>query len=158
MINDMEVETGETCELPRGVTSEVAAENEQVKAIIKPRLIKQREISEMFLNVIINSLDSVPYGIRWISKQIKKLTKAKFPDMNNSEIGSLIGSFFMLRFINPAIVTPEAYMLVDQKLSTHAKRTTTFVLFIFHFFYFSKKKRKNIIKLIHSFLIMNHNK
>ena len=108
----------------------------------------------MFLDVIIGSLDVVPYGIRWISKQIRKLTKVllfflsfslpfslslvlflttallvqqKFPDVSAFAVGSLVGSFFMLRFINPAVVTPQAYMLVDQQLSTQARRTTTLV-------------------------------
>jgi len=75
MINDIEVETGETCPLPRGVTQEEAASNLDVQKLIAPRLQKLRELSEMFLNVIIDSLDLVPYGIRWISKQIRKLTK-----------------------------------------------------------------------------------
>jgi len=127
MINDIEVETGQTCELPRSVTPEEAEKNQQVQAIIAPRLLKVREISEMFLDVIINSLDLVPYGIRCISKQIRKLTKQKFPDATAFAVGSLVGSFFMLRFINPAIVTPQAYMLVDQQLSVHARRTTTLV-------------------------------
>jgi len=123
----------------------------------------------MFLDVIIGSLDVVPYGIRWISKQIRKLTKVllfflsfffpslfsfsfllflttallvqqKFPDVSAFAVGSLVGSFFMLRFINPAVVTPQAYMLVDQQLSTQARRTTTlvciFTLFFPSFFFF----------------------
>jgi len=97
------------------------------KKIIAPRLLKVKEVSVMFLDVIVNSLDMVPYGIRWISKQIRKLTKQKFPDATPFHVGSLVGSFFMLRFMNPAIVTPQAYMLVDQQLSVHARRTTTLV-------------------------------
>jgi len=51
----------------------------------------------------------------------------KFPDVSAFAVGSLVGSFFMLRFINPAVVTPQAYMLVDQQLSAQARRTTTLV-------------------------------
>jgi Ras GTPase-activating-like protein IQGAP2/3 len=32
-------------------------------------------IANKFLTVIIDSLDQVPYGIRWICKQIRVLTK-----------------------------------------------------------------------------------
>ena len=98
-----------------------------VQQIVAPRVVRVRQISELFLNVIIGSLDQVPYGIRWISKQIRKLTKAKFPDASPFAVGSLIGSFFMLRFINPAVVTPSAYMLVEQQLSANARKTTTLV-------------------------------
>jgi len=121
------VDTGQTSNLPRGVTAEDAAANPRVQQIIAPRIVKVRQISELFLNVIVGSLDIVPYGIRWISKQIRKLTKAKFPDASPFAVGSLIGSFFMLRFINPAVVTPSAYMLVEQQLSPNARKTTTLV-------------------------------
>jgi len=84
MINDIEVETGQTCELPRGITSEEAQENADVQKIIAPRLVKIREISEMFLKVIIDSLEIVPYGIRWISKQIRKLTKVSSSSSSSS--------------------------------------------------------------------------
>lgn len=39
----------------------------------------------------------------------------------------MIGGFFFLRFINPAIVTPQAYMLVDGLPSKHPRRTLTLI-------------------------------
>lgn len=127
MINDMEVETGQTSPLPRSVTPDQAAENSQVKALIKPRVDTLLSLAEEFLDVIILSLDSVPYGIRWICKQIKVLTKRKYPDASEFNVASLIGAFFMLRFMNPAIVTPNAYMLVDHTPSANGRRTLTLV-------------------------------
>jgi hypothetical protein len=41
----------------------------------------------------------------------------------------LIGGFFFLRFINPAIVTPQAYMLVEGVPAKHPRRTLTLVCF-----------------------------
>jgi Ras GTPase-activating-like protein IQGAP2/3 len=40
---------------------------------------------------------------------------------------TLIGSFFFLRFINPAIVTPRSYMLIEQTPAENPKRTLTYV-------------------------------
>ena len=39
----------------------------------------------------------------------------------------MIGGFFFLRFINPAIVTPQAYMLVEGVPAKHPRRTLTLV-------------------------------
>ena len=39
----------------------------------------------------------------------------------------MVGGFFLLRFVNPAIVTPHAYMLVDAQLSNNARRNLTLV-------------------------------
>jgi Ras GTPase-activating-like protein IQGAP2/3 len=75
MIQDIEMETGASSTLRRGLTQEEAGRDENVRAIIAPRLKTLEDIANSFLQTIINSLDQVPYGIRWICKQIKSLTK-----------------------------------------------------------------------------------
>jgi Ras GTPase-activating-like protein IQGAP2/3 len=76
MINQIEEETGSLPpNLPRGVPPEVAAANPDVQAIIAPRLTMLMEIANSFLVTIIDSMESVPYGIRWICKQIRSLTR-----------------------------------------------------------------------------------
>ncbi|KAF9993963.1 glyceraldehyde-3-phosphate dehydrogenase 1, partial [Modicella reniformis] len=76
MINQIEENTGTLPpELPRGVPPEVAAANKDVQAIISPRLGMLMEIANSFLDTILESLDQAPYGIRWICKQIRSLTK-----------------------------------------------------------------------------------
>jgi hypothetical protein len=78
MISQIEEETGSLPEnLPRGVPPEVAATNSDVQAIIAPRLTMLMEIANSFLVTIIDSLDDVPYGIRWICKQIRSLTRVR---------------------------------------------------------------------------------
>src|SRR5882762_2987829 len=147
MINQIEEETGSLPpNLPRGVPPETAAANPDVQAIIAPRLTMLMEIANSFLVTIIDSMDSVPYGIRWICKQIRSLTRVrvatlfhdfidlfslsmqrKYPEATDYAICSLIGGFFFLRFINPAIVTPQAYMLVEGAPAKHPRRTLTLV-------------------------------
>lgn len=128
MINQIEEETGSLPpNLPRGVAPEVAAENLDVQAIIAPRLTMLMEIANSFLVTIIESMESVPYGIRWICKQIRSLTRRKYPEATDYAICSLIGGFFFLRFINPAIVTPQAYMLVEGVPAKHPRRTLTLI-------------------------------
>lgn len=78
MINQIEEETGSLPEnLPRGVPPEAAAANPDVQAIIAPRLTMLMEIANSFLVTIIDSLEDVPYGIRWICKQIRSLTRVR---------------------------------------------------------------------------------
>eukprot|EP00002_Diphylleia_rotans_P009756 TRINITY_DN2009_c0_g1_i1.p1 TRINITY_DN2009_c0_g1~~TRINITY_DN2009_c0_g1_i1.p1 ORF type:complete len:740 (+),score=158.63 TRINITY_DN2009_c0_g1_i1:74-2293(+) len=127
MINDDEAQTGQPSPLPRNVTAEVAAENPRVKGIIEPRVPILQETAQKFLETIIGSLPEIPYGIRYICKQIYSLTKAKFPQATRSELTSLAGGFLLLRFINPAIVTPTAYMLVDSKPGANARKNLTYL-------------------------------
>ncbi|KAL9104651.1 MAG: hypothetical protein Q9187_008876, partial [Circinaria calcarea] len=114
-------------DLPRSVTAEQAEENTKVQAIIAPRLTMLMEIATSFLDTIISGLDETPYGIRWICKQIRSLSRRKYPDAQDQTICTLIGGFFFLRFINPAIVTPRSYMLVDGTPADHPRRALTLI-------------------------------
>lgn len=128
MLEQVEADTGTLPDsMPRGITAEQAAEHPQVQNIIEPRLSSLIEIANGFLDTIINGLEETPYGIRWICKQIRSLTKRKYPDANDQAICTLIGGFFFLRFINPAIVTPKSYMLIDGTPSDRPRRTLTLI-------------------------------
>lgn len=128
MIEHIERDTGSVPDyLPRGVTAEQAAENREVQAIIAPRLTMLMELANSFLETIIQGLDETPYGIRWICKQIRSLSKRKYPDANDQTVCTLIGGFFFLRFINPAIVTPRSYMLIEGQPDENPRRTLTYI-------------------------------
>jgi len=78
MVNQIEEDSGSLpLNLPRGVPPELAAENTDVQTIIAPRLTMLMEIANSFLLTIIESMESVPYGIRWICKQIRSLTRVR---------------------------------------------------------------------------------
>ena len=128
MCDQIQEDTGSLpSSLPRKITGEMAAENMQVQAIIEPRVAMLIDIANGFLNTIMEGLEEAPYGIRWICKQIRSLTKRKYPDANDQVICTLIGGFIFLRFINPAIVTPKSYMLIDGVPAERPRRTLTLV-------------------------------
>ncbi|KAJ5683392.1 hypothetical protein N7462_006557 [Penicillium macrosclerotiorum] len=114
MVKQIEEETGSLPEyLARSVTAEDAAENKQVQAIITPRLKMLTDIANGFLTTIIES--------------IRSLSRRKYPDAQDQTICTLIGGFFFLRFINPAIVTPRSYMLIDATPTDKPRRTLTLI-------------------------------
>jgi Ras GTPase-activating-like protein IQGAP2/3 len=127
MVAEMEIQGTLPADLPRAVTAEQATENERVQQIIAPRVSMLMEIANNFLTTIITGLDETPYGIRWICKQIRSLSRRKYPEALDQTICTLIGGFFFLRFINPAIVTPRSYMLIDATPAENPKRTLTYI-------------------------------
>ncbi|KAI9843086.1 MAG: glyceraldehyde-3-phosphate dehydrogenase 1 [Sclerophora amabilis] len=128
MVAKIQEDTGSLpASLPKAVTAEQAADNDKVQAIIEPRLTLLTEIANNFLTTIIEGLEETPYGIRWICKQIRSLSRRKYPDAQDQVICTLIGGFFFLRFINPAIVTPRSYMLIDGTPAEHPRRTLTLI-------------------------------
>ena len=114
-------------DMPRSVSSEQAASHPEVHKTVQPRVQMLTEIANLFLDTIIRGLEEIPYGIRWICKQIRSLSRRKYPDAQDSTICTLIGGFFFLRFINPAIISPISYMLIDKQPAEHPKRTLTYV-------------------------------
>jgi len=117
--------------LEKGITVEEAAQNREVQKVIAPRVETLMKLANQFLDVIVGGINEVPYGIRWICKQIRSLSKRKYPDAHDDTIVTLIGGFFFLRFINPAIVTPRSYMLIESQPADHPKRTLTYVSALF---------------------------
>jgi len=104
------------------VTMERALRDPQVKEIINYRLKGLEDITSQFFDAIIASLDYVPYGIRWLCKAIYQLCREKFPDTSIENITGLIGGFFLLRFINPAIVSPNNHMLLSNQPRANMRR------------------------------------
>lgn len=133
MVTDREMKDGFLPpDMPKTVTYEEAAENKVVQAIIEPRLKMLMDIGNTFLDTIIAGLEDAPYGIRWICKQIRSLSKRKYPDAQDQTICTLIGGFFFLRFINPAIVTPRSYMLIDSHPGENPRTTLKYVSILEH--------------------------
>ena len=53
-----------------------------------------------------DTIDEVPFGIRWLCKATRALVHEKFPEAETERINAFIGGFFFLRYINPIIATP----------------------------------------------------
>lgn len=74
---------------------------------------KNRELLEKKLEVVLKhltskeTLEKMPAGLRVISKYI-----AEFAAKTNNDVHVLIGSFIFLRYINPAISSPEGFGLL----------------------------------------------
>ena len=102
MLDQIQDETGSLPdELPRRVPPEVAAANPDVQAIIAPRLTMLVEIANSFLLTILDSIETVPYGIRWICKQIRSLTRVRLASAGLTDAAAQIPRGHRLRHLLP---------------------------------------------------------
>lgn len=111
----------------RNPSEDEAAENKYVKRLIPPRVKQLEYIAEHFLSRIIETVDSIPFGIRWICAQLAELAQKKWNEVDRYQIGGLVGGYIYLRFFNPVIVTPESVHFVDKKLSKTMRRNLILV-------------------------------
>ncbi|KAJ3250351.1 glyceraldehyde-3-phosphate dehydrogenase 1 [Chytriomyces hyalinus] len=99
--------------------------------VVEERVQLLVQLVGRFLDTLVESIERVPFEIRWLCKQIWTTAKAKFPQESESNFASLVGGFFLLRYINPAIVSPESVFQPSELdplvQSPNGKRTLTLV-------------------------------
>lgn len=121
-VNQMESQTGEASKLPYDVTPEQAMSHEEVRTRLEASIKNMRTVTDKFLSAIIVSLDKIPYGMRFIAKTLKDTLNEKFPDATEDELLKIVGNLLYYRYMNPAIVAPDAFDIID--LSAGGQLTT----------------------------------
>ncbi|KFV46540.1 Ras GTPase-activating-like IQGAP1, partial [Gavia stellata] len=121
-VNQMESQTGEASKLPYDVTPEQALNHEEVRTRLDASIRNMRTVTDKFLSAIISSVDKIPYGMRFIAKVLKDSLHEKFPDAGEDELLKIVGNLLYYRYMNPAIVAPDAFDIID--LSAGGQLTT----------------------------------
>ncbi|XP_039932955.2 ras GTPase-activating-like protein IQGAP1, partial [Hirundo rustica] len=121
-VNQMESQTGEASKLPYDVTPEQALSHEEVRTRLDASIRNMRTVTDKFLSAIISSVDKIPYGMRFIAKVLKDSLHDKFPDAGEDELLKIVGNILYYRYMNPAIVAPDAFDIID--LSAGGQLTT----------------------------------
>uniref|UniRef100_A0A674P519 IQ motif containing GTPase activating protein 1 n=1 Tax=Takifugu rubripes TaxID=31033 RepID=A0A674P519_TAKRU len=112
-VNQMETQTGEASKLPYDVTPEQAMSHEEVRTRLEASIKNMKTITDKFLSAIIVSVDKIPYGMRFISKVLKDSLQEKFPDATEDELLKIVGNLLYYRYMNPAIVAPDAFDIIE---------------------------------------------
>ncbi|XP_032416791.1 ras GTPase-activating-like protein IQGAP1 [Xiphophorus hellerii] len=112
-VNQMESQTGEASKLPYDVTPEQAMSHEEVRTRLEASIKHMKSITDKFLSAITVSVDKIPYGMRFISKVLKDTLQEKFPDSTEDELLKIVGNLLYYRYMNPAIVAPDAFDIIE---------------------------------------------
>ncbi|KAF3695882.1 Ras GTPase-activating-like protein IQGAP1 p195 [Channa argus] len=112
-VNHLETATGEASKLPYEVTPEQAMSHEEVRNRLEASSLALRTATDKVLNSIVSSLDNIPYGMRYIAKVLKNSLHKKFPDASEDELVKIVGNLLYYRYMNPAIVAPDGFDIID---------------------------------------------
>uniref|UniRef100_A0A803YD34 IQ motif containing GTPase activating protein 1 n=1 Tax=Meleagris gallopavo TaxID=9103 RepID=A0A803YD34_MELGA len=121
-VNQMESQTGEASKLPYDVTPEQALNHDEVRTRLDASIRNMKTVTDKFLSAIVGSVDKIPYGMRFIAKVLKDSMHDKFPDAGEDELLKIVGNLLYYRYMNPAIVAPDAFDIID--LSAGGQLTT----------------------------------
>ncbi|XP_057582766.1 ras GTPase-activating-like protein IQGAP3 isoform X5 [Hippopotamus amphibius kiboko] len=111
-VNQAEAQTGQRSHLPYDVTPEQALSHPEVQRRLDISLRNLLAMTDKFLAAIISSVDQIPYGMRYVAKVLKTTLAEKFPDATENEVYKVVGNLLYYRFLNPAVVAPDAFDIV----------------------------------------------
>uniref|UniRef100_A0A8C8BVS2 IQ motif containing GTPase activating protein 2 n=1 Tax=Otus sunia TaxID=257818 RepID=A0A8C8BVS2_9STRI len=112
-VNQLEMQTGEASKLPYDVTTEQALTHTEVVSKLESSIQSLRAVTDKVLMSIFSSLNMMPYGMRYIAKVLKSSLHEKFPDATEDELLKIVGNLLYYRYMNPAIVAPDGFDIID---------------------------------------------
>ena len=118
VIREEETSTGQKSTLPYEVAPDQARENPKVQELLAKNLEVLKGLAQKFLEALVGSLSRVPYGIRFMASEMKRAIGERFPTEEHNKVLKIIGNLVYYRYINPSIVAPDAYEVVDGAVST----------------------------------------
>ena len=125
-IANKESVTGEKSSSPYEVNAVTALEDEAVREILSKNMSKLLKIADTFLTAFFASIEQMPFGIRYIASELYRSLKIRFPGAEDEDrLIKVVGNVIFFRYINPAIVVPDAFNVVTQQLSLVQRKNLT---------------------------------
>ncbi|KAI7869374.1 hypothetical protein BDF14DRAFT_1784332 [Spinellus fusiger] len=115
-INEEESRTGMPSQRKPTATSREALSFPDIRETFVTHLRNLRETTENFLAAITSATDQVPYGIRIVARELRLVLEENFPNEGPDRIVKILGNFIYYRYLNPAIVAPEQYDVIDDNI------------------------------------------
>lgn len=131
-ISDKEVQTGEKMNIDqKNITFEVAMKEDFISKEIYSRIEKLKQICDGVLQGICESANELPYGMRYICKELENCLKKKHPNSNPTERKTVITYLIHYRFMSPAIASPDGFGLTSKTLSQLTRKNLTVITKVF---------------------------
>ncbi|KAH9365176.1 hypothetical protein HPB48_008951 [Haemaphysalis longicornis] len=112
-VNDLETTSGKPSGLSYDVDEKQALQHAEVCKILETSVLALETKALMFARSISASKDLIPYGMRYTCKVLKKALEDKFPESSPEDISKVLGNILYYRYINPGIVAPETFGVVQ---------------------------------------------
>uniref|UniRef100_A0A6Q2Z7P3 IQ motif containing GTPase activating protein 3 n=1 Tax=Esox lucius TaxID=8010 RepID=A0A6Q2Z7P3_ESOLU len=112
-INQTETQTGHKSSLPYEVSAEQALAHPEVQRRLDISIVNIKSLTDRVLNAITGNLYKLPYGMRYTAKVLRDSLRAKFPQASEDELYKIVGNLVYYRYMNPAVVAPDGFDVVD---------------------------------------------
>ena len=103
-------------------TQEQALKDPEIMNEMTQRAQLVRDYCKLFLDAVVDHVDKVPYGVRYIAKRINEECLKCFPGAEEKQRTSLIGGLIFMRWILPVVTVPESAKLNEQLIEPRSRR------------------------------------
>jgi Ras GTPase-activating-like protein IQGAP2/3 len=121
-INNEELRTGKRSRRPADIPREAAIRDPETREMFAQRLQALAEISDHFFVCLEETLFRMPYGIRFVVQQTFIALRNKFPHESQHVLLSIVGHWVWKTYIQPALLQPDTWGVIDRGLSPIQKR------------------------------------
>jgi len=121
VLNDEELRTGRITR-ERNMPKDRIIQEPDVRAIFVDNLEAIRNLMDHFLYAFEESVPRIPYGPRYLAKQMFDSLSARFPQEDQRDLLRNVGFWLWKTYIKPAFADPEGQGVIDRRLDSGDKR------------------------------------
>ncbi|KAF4542079.1 IQ motif EF-hand binding site [Lasiodiplodia theobromae] len=121
-INNEELRTGRRSRRMPDVPREEAIRDPETRETFIRHLQDLRDIADQFFSCMEELLHKMPYGMRFVAQQQYEALCGKFPHEEPQHVLQIIGHWLWKTYLQPALVQPETWGVIDRGLSPLQKR------------------------------------
>ncbi|KZT72473.1 ras GTPase-activating protein [Daedalea quercina L-15889] len=117
-----EMRSGAAAKEPKDVAFRAALNDPDTRAEYIRHLQVLQWWTEEFVKAITQSLQRMPYGVRFMARETLSAVKRKFPDVPTEHHAACIARLVYYRYLNPAIITPETFDIVSSTVDIESRK------------------------------------
>ncbi|KNG87979.1 Ras GTPase activating protein [Aspergillus nomiae NRRL 13137] len=121
-INNEELRTGKQSRRRLDIPREEAIRDPETRATFIQHLQDLRDIADQFFTAFEELLYRMPFGIRYIAKEMYESLQSRFAGDDLGFILQTTGHWVWKNYFQPALMEPEKYGVVDRGLTQEQKR------------------------------------
>ncbi|KAF3397349.1 Ras GTPase-activating-like protein rng2 [Talaromyces pinophilus] len=121
VINE-ELRTGQKSRRSLDIPKEAAIRDPETRAIFIQHLENLRDISEQFLGRFHEALPKMPFGIRYIAKELYEMLIAQYSNEDPGLVLQVAGQCIWKNYLQSAVLEPEKHGVVDHSLDPKHKK------------------------------------
>jgi Ras GTPase-activating-like protein IQGAP2/3 len=121
-INNEELRTGRQSHRQHDIAREEAIKDPETRETFIHHLQDLRDIADQFLASLEELIFKMPYGVRYLAQQTYQSLCSHFPHENPAHLLQIVGHWVWKSYLQPALLQPETWGVVDRALAPLQKR------------------------------------